>query len=352
MRLSDFKGRDNNFNLIRMLAAISVMVSHAFGITDSAGLRSFHHIFGVGPGDAGVDVFFLLSGFLVSKSLSGKNWREFVWARCLRIYPALIVSTILSVVIVGVFFCQMPLAQFLISRTTVSYVIHNITMLPTFGARLNLAHAFGQPNPVFNVSLWTLPHELEMYLLLGSIGFCLGLKPAYAAVIAATGAIVAILESSAGVHVILIGIDRARFMYFFFTGVLAYTLRNRIVFSAGWVVLSVAFLAGAIALPLISVARETVFALVLPYLLLWAAYVPAGWLRLWNRVGDYSYGTYICACPIQSGLFATGIAVTPWRNLAVGVILVLPVAAASWHLIESRALKVGLPQAWRPRVEI
>jgi len=323
-----------------MLAATLVIATHAFGITGNTRFEPMVRVFGIGQGDIGVDVFFFLSGFLVSKSWAGKSWLEFAWARCMRIYPALVVSTVFSVLAVGMFFCNVPLRQFLESSSTVNYIAHNLTVLPKLGVQGSLPHAFGLANPPFNLSLWTLPHELAMYFLLAAMGVALGLRPAYVALVAVFGAAAATLYETVGVHVI--SLDSARFLYFFFIGSLAFTLRDRIALS-GWaallIVLTVAItvLFGA---PVIM--RDAALVLGLPYLVLWSGYVPAGALRLWNRVGDYSYGTYIWAFPIQYGLFATGIATTPIRNFFFATSLVLPVAIASWHFVESPALRLSL----------
>jgi len=345
-RLSDYKGRDNNFNLIRMIAAMLVIATHAFGITGSTRFEPMVRGFGIGQGDVGVDIFFFLSGFLVSKSWSGKTCMEFAWARCTRIYPALAVSTIISTVVVGIFFCNVSLRQFLGSASTVSYLAHDVTVLPGVGARLLLPGAFGLANPPFNLSLWTLPHELGMYILLAIIGLAVGLRPAWVALVAALGAAAAVLGETAHLHVM--EIDRARFLYFFFTGSLAFTLRERIVLSGRIALITVAVVALAVIAHAPILFRDAALVIGLPYVVLWCAYVPAGALRLWNALGDYSYGTYIWAFPIQYGLFAEGIATTPARSFFFTTPLVLLCAIASWHLIERPALQLELPRFRAP----
>lgn len=44
---------------------------------------------------------------------------------------------------------------------------------------------------------------------------------------------------------------------------------------------------------------------ILPYLIFVAAYVPGGIVRKYNKLGDYSYGVYIYAFPIQKSIVAT-----------------------------------------------
>src|SRR5487761_1170379 len=93
------RGRDNNFNLLRFLAAFAVLISHSFslatGVSDAEPLRA---AYGLTWGDIAVDVFFVTSGFLVTASLlKRRSATAFVWARVLRIFPALWLMLFLTV---------------------------------------------------------------------------------------------------------------------------------------------------------------------------------------------------------------------------------------------------------------
>lgn len=343
-RLSDFRGRDNNFNLIRMLAALLVIEAHACGSTGHKEL--LQPIFGIGGGDLGVDVFFVLSGYLIAKSWTGKTWQEFAWARVMRIYPALWVSTFVSVLLVAAFFSGGPAADFLRRPTTISYLWRNATMLPHFGQQTNLPGAFSSAGYDFNVSLWTLPFELQMYMLLALVGTLAALRAPYVAAIALAGAATVVTVHFFGIY--SSQLDRGRFLYFFFLGALAFTLRERVVLS-GWIAGTFVGLIAVTWLITAPIWRETATALVLPYLVLWCGYIPRGPLRLWNRLGDYSYGTYIFAHPIQMGLYALGIAVHWWSNMVLTIVIVLPLAALSWHNLEKRALAIPIPRVFSPR---
>jgi peptidoglycan/LPS O-acetylase OafA/YrhL len=98
-----FDARNNSMNIMRLLTALAVIYGHASAVT------------GRGPGDiflqyvgykfiggVAVDVFFVLSGFLITASvMSGNGIRYFIASRVLRIYPALIVCCVLSVFLLG-----------------------------------------------------------------------------------------------------------------------------------------------------------------------------------------------------------------------------------------------------------
>ena len=90
MRLSDYAvGRDNNFNLIRFLAALSVLFGHSVGVLGLPSSREFFfdHL-GFSLAEMAVDVFFVASGFLVTASLINRgNLIAYLWARALRSIP-------------------------------------------------------------------------------------------------------------------------------------------------------------------------------------------------------------------------------------------------------------------------
>lgn len=341
-RLGDFQGRDNNFNLIRFLAATLVIWSHAFRLLDHPQLTVMERSFGLGPGDLGVDIFFVLSGFLVSKSLESKTLAGFVWARWLRIYPALWVSIVLSVLVAALCFSDAPAARFLTSGATVRYIWRNAILLPPVGAEIALPHAFPYADGRFNLSLWTLPYELGMYGLLALLGKSFGLRARNVGALAAIGAAILVLlhELHSPYHLLA---PYGRFLCLFFAGAFAYALRSRIVLSS-WIAIGlVCAIAATVAITQQHFARQAILLLTLPYLLLWLGLVPGGALRLWNRLGDYSYGMYIYACPVQIALISTGAAATGGRNFLLAVLITLPLAVSSWHALEKRALRIRPP---------
>ena len=89
--------------------------------------------------------------------------------------------------------------------------------------------------------------------------------------------------------------------------------------------------------------HRLILAAALPYATLWVGFVPRGAIRRYNNVGDYSYGTYILAGPLQLVLARHFGVSLPLENFAVTMAIVLPLAALSWHLLESRALALPVP---------
>ena len=341
-------GRDNNLNLLRFTAATAVVYAHSFGVTGRTSDEIFYSIFGIGLGDIGVDSFFIVSGFLVTKSFSSKDLRHFIWARIMRIYPALWVSGLIFVGVVGLFFSPLPAIGFWSRHDTLLYVLKNATMLPGLGAEMQLPFAFDASHTEFNTSLWTLPHELQMYALLSFLGVAGALRyPIIIVGVACFGGIAFVGNLFGWFH--LIDLDRARFIFMFFCGASFYLFRERVLMS--WILAAacVVVLIGAANLTSNHDLHRLVLAAVLPFLTLWFGFVPGGYIRRFNQLGDYSYGVYILACPIQFYLADRYSKLSPWGLFALSMIVVVPLAIISWRYVESRALHAPLPRSLEPQ---
>jgi len=166
------KTKDNNFNLIRFIAAFLVLFSHSYiVITGDPNTVPLKLLLGITWGGIAVDVFFITSGFLIAGSFyNRKGLVPFILARILRIYPALIVAMFISVFIFGLWFTSLKPIEYLTTIETYKYLIKNIILF--FGVNYNLPNVF-MDNPYINAvngSLWTLPFEVKMYFYLTLIG--------------------------------------------------------------------------------------------------------------------------------------------------------------------------------------
>ncbi len=98
----------NNFDIIRLILAASVILCHSFDIyygyekfkvTEPFMVWSRRQI---SIGSVAVDMFFIISGFLIVKSyLSSSGVKDYLRKRVLRIYPGFIAAFLLSIFIVG-----------------------------------------------------------------------------------------------------------------------------------------------------------------------------------------------------------------------------------------------------------
>src|SRR5881396_614715 len=122
-------GRQNNFDTLRLIAAISVIFSHSFLITEGTQnnewlilLTGNQSILGL----VGVFVFFAISGFLVTQSFeqTGDPWR-FLAKRALRIFPGLFVATVLSAFVLAPLVTTLWTSTFLSIPAPWKYVLGN-----------------------------------------------------------------------------------------------------------------------------------------------------------------------------------------------------------------------------------
>jgi len=305
-------GDRNNFNLMRLVAAWLVIYGHAHAIT---GLPGHDLIASLTPlraaGAVAVDMFFAVSGFLIAASLERNTVRGYLASRGLRILPALLACVALTTLVLGPLLTTA--ADYWRQSQTWEYLLVNASLLLS---RFHLPGVFGgHPTDVVNGSLWTLPNEARLYLLL-MVAWLLGLlaPKRYTllwALAMMAGYALAWRYWPLPDHIQKYGECAA----FFTTGALLWVNRGHIRLS-GWTVMGM--LAGLVLL------RGTTWSH-LPYfgLLTYGALYLGLRVRLpMIRHHDLSYGLYLYGWPAQQ---------LAWM-LPAG-------AGASWWLVERPALR-------------
>jgi peptidoglycan/LPS O-acetylase OafA/YrhL len=174
------RGNTSGFDYLRLLLAIGVLCIHSFSTSyGQPGKRFFFYCLGdrLTP-PAILPMFFALSGFLVAASyFRTKSVGAFVMLRVLRIAPALAVEVFLCALVLGSMFTTLPLTKYFSHPTFWSY----------FGNLIGWIHfllpGVFENNPLniaVNLSLWTVPYELECYIALMALAL-LGLALCFAA---------------------------------------------------------------------------------------------------------------------------------------------------------------------------
>ena len=340
-RLRDLAtGRDNNLNLIRALAATGVLVSHAWPIALGRGTSEpLEHLTGFSLGALCVMLFFAASGFLIAGSWERRpDPVRFTLARAFRLFPALAVSLVLVAFVMGPVVAGRSLPDYAADPAVQSFLLRNVTLL---SPQYTLPGVFeANPYPAVEGSIWTLVHEALCYggvLVAGVLGLMAPRRlplalGAFAALWLGVAFWGGLPSRAASLHALSLP---------FAMGVALWCFRGRVALS-GWTALA------AIALALLASQADpegpggTLSRLAwggaLAYGVLWAAYVPSGAVRGFNRFGDYSYGIYVYAFPVQ-GLMVWWLgAQGPLANVALSLPLTLALAIASWHLVERPAL--------------
>lgn len=342
MRLSEYaRSRDNNFTLLRLIAAFTVVLFHSGPILGLAGGPDFlyRHI-GRSLGEMALDMLFVTSGFLVTASLFNRgDLNHFLWARALRLYPAMWLMLPLTVLLLAPALTTLPAKDYFSAKETWAYIWRGAAVVG--GMRYSLPGVFDAAplKGEFNGSLWTLPVEARMYVYLavGWLAFSWAPKlrtPALRIIapLIAAGLFIATVRAHA--RGAISNSDIAVFMFFY--GASLYFWRERLhlnlpIFAAlPLLVIGGSFVGGTFVF--------AVYLLCLAPFLLCLAYIPGGRIRKVNGWGDYSYGIYIYAFPVQQTL-AHLFPKMPFLAMVFGAgSIAWALAWFSWNLVEKRAM--------------
>ncbi len=334
----------NNFNLLRLLAAVAVLFSHGEFLYRTQMPVPFA---GHSLGSVAVYVFFFVSGYLVAQSWArSPSVLSFSAKRVGRIYPGLIVSVVFSVAVVGAVMTSWSQADYWRAGLTWTNLFNNAAGLST----VQVLPGVFEHNPfarAVNGSLWTIRYELMMYALLIGVSW-LGIR----------------LHRQFYLPVVLIlAISWLLLMHFnwpnqaswfpgwlsdlwsardftslgvyFFTGAVFAQLNVR-----GCKALLVLGCVGVAALVLARFSASPVLIQLglwvgIPGLTFCLAHLGSQWLR-GRPHADLSYGVYIYAFPIQQAI--TQVCLARGWSLAVclglSLMLTLLMAAFSWFCVE------------------
>lgn len=156
----------NNFDLLRILFAWFVIVSHSYvlngaGESDPLGqLTSNYFILSF----IGVKGFFVISGYLILQSLTrSKSILDYAAKRILRIFPGLIVVLLFTLAVVYFVFPPTNL-PYLLNPSIYHYFWGNLML---FSPPFYIHGVFDQlPSKAINGSLWTIEFEFLFYIVL------------------------------------------------------------------------------------------------------------------------------------------------------------------------------------------
>lgn len=347
---SAFSPRNNSLTFIRLCLAVMVILSHSYDLGGFGG-DPFKQYCDITIGEVAVNGFFAISGYLITTSfIKSRSTLRYSWKRLIRIFPgywACLATTalVLAPVLYFAKYDQLPLAGNLISNPFIDYVKAN------FWLRINQQgiHNIFLDNPaqgVFNGSLWTLFPELLCYFLvvfLGQLG-CLKDRRRFVVLVsvlicsiihALSPQILTQMRSLSIYGSIWYLLQLNSLGVYFLSGASLFLWSHRIPFG------NRSYYVALLLFSLCLLSKSYLFfgPLILPYVLIGLSIkIP---FSGFHQFGDYSYGLYLYAYPIQQTLFSLNMSTTsPTLFFVISTLATFPFAWLSWHLIERNCLKL------------
>lgn len=317
---------ENNFDLLRLTSALVIIISHAYAL--QIGYESMYRF---DPmiffGTTALATLFVTSGYLISLSwISQPDPKRFMWKRILRVFPGLIPAVIFTLFVIGPIATSLSFSDYFMALFTPI----SLMSLPFFnnGACIGL---FDQ-NPVtfVNASLWTIPVEFGMYILVALLGV-IGIfrKKSILLGLILINFLMWILVYSDP------SLSKIRFALYFLIGAYLGIHHSTHRYRPAVACLLVGLLVVAVSSPF----YEFVALVAVPYLVLCVAHLRIPTLNRFGEKGDFSYGVYIYAYPIQQTLIVLlGPALPLWLFCLLSIGLTFPLAYLSWNFIEKKAL--------------
>jgi peptidoglycan/LPS O-acetylase OafA/YrhL len=336
LAVAPIHAKNNNFGGLRLLFACLVILSHSPSIlTGNAALEP--HFGPMTLGQIAVDRFFVISGYLITKSFVGSaGVLDYFSKRALRIYPGFVVNGLLCLFVLsplvgaGAAVFQFPKILNALLRLSI-LTIHQPGVFPNM------------PMPALNGPAWTIPYEFRCYILVAALGVVGTYRRMRSGLVIAAFASMIIsalnvLPEASGPLYVAFGspIQTVRLTGAFMCGMGFFLYRDHIPYAGAIAAPSAAVLLASAFVP---VTTELAAVSLGGYLVFWFAlhFRPLR-VSIWANETDLSYGIYLYGWPVQMAIVYVDRSITSWTLsfLALGVSAVL--AYFSWTFIEKPAL--------------
>lgn len=335
--------RENNFDFLRFVFALIVVCEHCIVLVDNNLLaeKGWTYVFDTYIAICG---FFVISGFLVTKSLlSSNNLHDYLEKRARRLLPAYVTVIVLCTLLLSLI-SELPYGLYFSSVETLKYFLSNISFLnflhPTLPGVFSEHYI-----PAVDGALWTIKIEVGFYLLLPLIVFVINRRRTFS-----KGLLWLFSFYFASV------LFRQLFIYWGsqlnsrlimdlshqLPGFLSYFLSGALLFVVYEFFLKHKNIIVLIALPVFLIERhfdwEVLRPIALACMVIYVAF-SFSFLNRFGKYGDISYGIYIFHFPIIQVLISLGFYNgNPLLAFLMTVLIVCVVGFLSWHLIEKRFL--------------
>jgi peptidoglycan/LPS O-acetylase OafA/YrhL len=336
------------FDTLRLFGAISVLLSHAYLIAqNSEGSEPLQQLLGGEKNIAGlygVFTFFIISGFLLARSLDrNPSVIRFVINRFLRLIPGFAVCILVTAVVLAPLCTSLSIADYFADLAWLRYIFHGLKTLgdsPLPG----VFQYTGSVSQVVNGSLWSLQAEVLGYGLLLALWVLLPSPGSVAMVLGGAGFV---MLAYPPIYGWLPGICYP--IPYFAAGVVMWWLTSHLGMSRPLAHLcSAALVAGA----LLGFPHQA-FASFGAYLVVYLGCQTSRISRWIARTGDLSYGLYLFGWPVQQMLRQSLDLRDPLLMFVLSSASTAVLAWGLFHGVEKPAMALRQPLSawlmrWRP----
>lgn len=332
--------KNNNFNFLRFLFAILVVVSHSYPLSGSNESEQWIHQITNGQlnwASIGLNGFFVISGYFIFQSLQrSTSLLDYFKKRILRIFPALVGMLLLVLLVVP--FLYTGDGNIFVQYDYYSYLPNNLSLY-LFQSTINGVFDSNYYHAI-NGSLWTIRYEFSLYIALAILYFFRNSKEAVANILFISLVLmylifVFFINQVAGYKIAnLQGYHLFNLGTFFVAGSVMASLEfekyiNKTILFVGLVVTVIAIYFQC---------YDLVKHILLPIIVLTIGFIPFPFFSSFDKYGDMSYGIYIYSFSVQQTLvYLFNLKV--YMLMLVSLFISISLGYFSWHLIEKRALQ-------------
>ena len=328
----------NNLNILRLIFASTVIISHSFPLTNNDEIFQTITKRQIDLGGLSVEIFFIISGYLIYKSLNfSKSILSYIWKRLLRIFPAVIVMLIFTMLILIIISNSTTI---LLQKDYYTYFFNNLSL---YRVQFYIKGIFeNNPYPKsINGSIWTLSYEFSMYLFLIPLHgiknkkYSLALILLFFILFSFLHVYKPLLFNNLFNYINLNSEQFYRLSKFFLAGSLLTFVDLDKIKSNRNIIILILFLLLSLYFNIYTYTSI----LILPFLVLIIGFSYNK--TLWNfteKIGDLSYGIYIYGFLVQQTLM-NYFELNPLELMIYALIISSIFAYMSWHLIEEKAMK-------------
>jgi len=305
----------NSFTFMRTVFAMMVILTHSYSTGGFPNeLLEFYSHGQLGFSCIGVFSFFLISGFLITRSLENSPALvQFIINRILRLFPAywacLIITATVFVPVIYFLEHQSFEGLWTLKEEVLKYIRLNFFMNVRRFAIGNLTEHCPFPK-VINGSLWTLLNELKCYVVLLFVGSLAPRKALKFCILALTIFLLYMYQNYFLFHklpqdIFPLPLDRHLLIHltYFLFGSCFYLFMSKIPYSKILFVISI----GLMIVSTVQGFYNIISPFTMAYILFFSVFtLPSVFQKLEGR-GDFSYGLYLYGFPIQQILALIGL---------------------------------------------